>query len=42
MLPPDQQDQDGAGVASGKGGSSGKGKQRGSGSEPKPELAGSV
>jgi YidC/Oxa1 family membrane protein insertase len=42
MLPPDQQDQDGAGVASGKGGASGKGKQRGSGSEPKPELAGSV
>jgi YidC/Oxa1 family membrane protein insertase len=42
MLPPDQQNQDGAGVPSGKGGTSSKGKERGSGSEPKPELAGSV
>jgi len=40
MLPPDPQDQNGAGEQSGKG--SGKGKKKGSGSEPSPELAGSV
>jgi YidC/Oxa1 family membrane protein insertase len=39
MLPPDQQNQNGAGVTSGKGP---KGKQKGSGTEPSPELAGSV
>jgi YidC/Oxa1 family membrane protein insertase len=42
LLPPDEQNQNGAGVTSGKGSSGPKGKQKGSGTEPRPELAGSV